>query len=81
MRESLRAARTVRGVQQGAFARPHERAPVVPRNLERELAAIAFTKISVKKCANPGPSAFWDGEDDRLASGKLGRATAEISAH
>src|SRR5215210_618792 len=36
VRASLRAARAVRGVQQGSFARPHERLPVVPGNLELE---------------------------------------------
>src|SRR5439155_21242696 len=49
--------------------------------LEREVAAMKFTKVRAKKCSDPGAPAFWNGEDDRFASGKLGRATAEISAH
>jgi hypothetical protein len=49
--------------------------------IKRKLPAYFVGKIRVKECANPGPSTFWNRNDDGIATGKLTGATAEIPSH
>src|SRR5437762_5136262 len=49
--------------------------------IKRKLPAHFVGKIGVKERANPGPSTFWNGNEDGVATGKLAGATAEVPSH
>src|SRR5207248_972591 len=49
--------------------------------IKRKLPAQFVGKISVKECADPGPPALGDGNEDSVAAGKLTGAAAEVPTH
>src|SRR5882762_4829145 len=49
--------------------------------IKRKLPAQFVGKIGVKECADPGPPALGNGNEDSVAAGKLAGAAAEVPSH
>src|SRR4029077_8655970 len=49
--------------------------------IKRKLPAQFVGKIGVEECADPGPPALGDGNENSVATGKLAGAAAEVPSH
>ena len=49
--------------------------------IKRKLPTHFVGKLGVKERANPGPSTFWNGNEDGIATGELAGAAAEVPSH